>query len=108
MCRSVSGAGASRRPGQVVSRGDLGDVVGEDAVPTPGAGAADGGEVGAAPAVVAFQAADAALDSGSPDEFGEVGFGLSHAPSRWWSAWSGDGDGVDTEVGEFAFDAGVS
>lgn len=50
--------------------GDLGEVLGQDAVAAPGSGSFDAGEVGAGPAVLAFQAGDAALGSCSPaDEF---------------------------------------
>jgi hypothetical protein len=71
-------------------RGDLGEVVGEDAVAAPGHGAVAAGDAATGPAVAVFEVADAALAAGSPfDQAAELAAVFVGSASRAGLAFPG-------------------
>ena len=108
-----SGRGLRWRPrilgGLCDEAGDLGEVVGEDAVSGPGSGAGEGVHVGSSAAVVAFDAVDASFGSGAPSDHAlEASAVLDSAPRRAGSSLAGDADLGDAKVTELGFDGRFS
>lgn len=107
-------AGGSGRVGWVArrglsggQRGDLDQVVGEDALSAPGSCAVDGDESGAVPSVGAFEVADASFAAGAPFHL-EGSPVLDLAAGLAGFAFAGDGDVADAEVLEVFLDGGLA
>jgi hypothetical protein len=89
--------------------GDLGEVVGEDAVSGPGSGAGEGVHVSSSAAVVAFDAVDASFGSGAPsDNALEASAELGGSSRCAGSSFAGDANLGDAEIVELCFDGGFS
>ena len=78
---------------------DLDEIVGEDAVSTTGSGTAEAGQVGAVPAVAAFEVVDPAFASGAPFDFvAESSAALKLLTGRAGAAHARDRYGAHTEL----------
>jgi hypothetical protein len=89
--------------------GDLGEVVGEDAVSGPGSSAGEGVHLGSSAAVVAFDAVDASFGAGAPSDHALEASGVfGGAACLAGSSFAGDAHLGDAELTEVGFDGGFA
>jgi hypothetical protein len=88
---------------------DLGQVVGEDAVPAPDRGSVPAVQAGAVPAVSALEVADPPFGAGAPfDQPVETAAVLKCLAGRGGRGLAGNGNRAHAEFVQVAFDSGLA